>query len=179
MKRGQIKNLQPAAFGFMLCSPSIKERRLDMATKLANGTDQLLNDLASCAYAYDARTGKKIGAGFDKVRAAEIISKLISQAPDAKDAKAFAEELSDAYSTSTYGDNWLPCIKMMRRKYAFNDRAIESIIRSKWTRWAADERKNYKGVANSADLARFLDAQPNLVAEVKELVDMTFGKDGE
>jgi hypothetical protein len=88
----------------------------------------------------------------------------------------FAEELSDAYSTDNYGGNWGPCIKMMRSR-GFDDRAIEAIIRSKHTRWAADSDDRPHGRANSASLAKYLSKQgmtPDS-PEVKALVSETFG----
>lgn len=71
-----------------------------------------------------------------------------------KNAKQFAEELSIAYSTGRYERGWMPCIKMLRKR-GYNDQQIEAIIRSKWTRWAADASKSRR--ANSADLERFLE----------------------
>ncbi len=90
-----------------------------------------------------------------------------------KDIKEFAEELSDAYSTDNYNNNWIPSIKMLRKR-GYNDLQVEAIIRSKWTRWAADGSDKRYGRVNSADLARFLDAQTNLEAEVADLVKGTF-----
>jgi len=90
-----------------------------------------------------------------------------------KDIKEFAEELSDAYSTDNYNNNWIPSIKMLRKR-GYDDLQVEAIIRSKWTRWAADHSDKQYGRANSADLARFLDAQKNLAAEVADLVNGTF-----
>lgn len=92
-----------------------------------------------------------------------------------KNLQEFNEELQDAYSTSYYRDgNWIPCIKMLRRR-GFDDRQVEAIIRSKWTRWAADSSENRCGLINSADLSRFLDSVFDLDAQVKELVVGTFG----
>ena len=61
-----------------------------------------------------------------------------------KDVKAFAEELSDAYSTPQYLNGWECCIRMLRRR-GYNDLQIETIIRSKWTRWACDASNNAYG----------------------------------
>lgn len=91
-----------------------------------------------------------------------------------KDIKEFNEELSDAYSTDNYNGTWIPCIKMLRKR-GYDDRQVEAIIRSKWTRWAADSSDKRYGRNNSKDLARFLDAQKNLAAEVADLVVGTFG----
>ena len=84
------------------------------------------------------------------------------------------EQLQDAYSTDNYNGNWSPCIKMLRKR-GYDDRQVEAIIRSKWTRWAADGSNNRYGHVNSADLSRFLDSQKNLAQEVAELVVGTFG----
>jgi hypothetical protein len=62
----------------------------------------------------------------------------------------------------------------MLRKRGYDDRQVEAIIRSKWTRWAADGSDKRYGYNNSADLARFLDKQSNLAKEVAELVQGTF-----
>jgi len=91
-----------------------------------------------------------------------------------KDIKEFNEELQDAYSTDNYNGTWIPCIKMLRKR-GYDDRAVEAIIRSKWTRWAADHSDKSYGRNNSADLARFLDNTSNLAAEVADLVQGTFG----
>ena len=90
-----------------------------------------------------------------------------------KDIKEFNEELQDAYSTSNYNGNWIPCIKMLRKR-RYDDRAVEAIIRSKWTRWAADGSDKSYGRNSSADLVRFLDKTSNLDVEVADLVKQTF-----
>ena len=84
-----------------------------------------------------------------------------------------ADRISDAYSFDRYGvTGWRACVRMLSRR-GFNDREIEAIMRSKWTRWAADSAKNYRQ-PNSADLARFIDGLDNLAAQVAELVNGTF-----
>lgn len=92
-----------------------------------------------------------------------------------KDAKKFAEELSDAYSTESYRGGWIGCIKMLRRR-GYDDRQIEAIIRSKWTRWAGDHSSNRYGMHTSTDLAKFLDGMKNLKAEVEALTAETFAQ---
>lgn len=91
-----------------------------------------------------------------------------------KNIKEFNEQLQDAYSTSNYNGNWSPCIKMLRKR-GCDDRQVEAIIRSKWTRWAADGSGKSYGRNNSKDLAKFLNETPNLAAEVADLVKGTFG----
>ena len=87
--------------------------------------------------------------------------------------KEFNDKLQNAYSTSNYNGNWSPCIKMLRKR-GYDDRQVEAIICSKWTRWAADGSGKSYGHANSVDLARFIDLQKNLEKEVAELVAGTF-----
>jgi hypothetical protein len=74
-----------------------------------------------------------------------------------KEIKAFAEELSDAYSSDRYRGGFSGCIRMLRKR-GYNDREIEAILRSKWTRWAGDSSDNRYGYCTSGDLARFLDS---------------------
>ena len=83
------------------------------------------------------------------------------------------ENLQDAYSTDNYNGNWSPSIKMLRKR-GYDDRQVEAIIRSKWTRWAADGSDKSYGHTNSADLSKFLDTVSNLEKAVAELVEETF-----
>ena len=73
------------------------------------------------------------------------------------------------YSTDRFGKNWKPCIKMLRKR-GCNDEQIETIIRSKWTRWAGDMSSNPYGKVNSADLARFMDSMPSWVGALADLM---------
>jgi len=87
-----------------------------------------------------------------------------------------AEKCSDAYSVDNYKGGFGSCVAMMRRR-GYNDDEIEAVLRSKWTRWAADSSDKNYGYNNSADLGRFLDtmkAEPGS-ANVTELVEGTFG----
>ena len=86
-------------------------------------------------------------------------------------AQEFSDQLSDAYSTDNYKGNWVPCIKMLRKR-GYDDQQVEAIIRSKWTRWAADSSNKAYGHANSADLSRYLENVT--LAEVNDLVKGTF-----
>jgi hypothetical protein len=90
-----------------------------------------------------------------------------------KPIKDFAEELADAYSTNRYKGGWAASIRMLRGR-GFNDRQIEAIIRSKWTRWAGDASGKAYGHVTSADLSRFLDSQKDLQREVEYLTEGTF-----
>src|SRR6266404_2780101 len=75
--------------------------------------------------------------------------------PPQKSVSQFAEELSDAYSTSNYRNGWGACIKLLRRRY-LDDRQIEAIIRSKWTRWAADASNKRYGSVSAVDLINWM-----------------------
>ncbi len=50
---------------------------------------------------------------------------------------------------------------------------VEAIMRSKWTRWAADMSDNAYGQNTSVDLSNFMLTVKNLSAGVDELVAMT------
>ncbi len=67
----------------------------------------------------------------------------------------FAERLSNAYSTDRYRNEWRPSIRALRRA-GYDDRQIEAIIRSKWTRWAADHSDNRYGRVTAKDLMAFV-----------------------
>lgn len=92
-----------------------------------------------------------------------------------KSIEAFAEELSDAYSTDRYRNGWSGCIRMLRR-HNLNDRQIEAIIRSKWTRWAGDASNHRYGQITSKDLEKML---PQIMPDLDELVRGTFANDEE
>lgn len=73
-----------------------------------------------------------------------------------KHVEHFAFELDNAYSSKRYLGGWSPTIKMLRRR-GYDDSQIEAIIRSKWTRWAADSSGKSYCRNNSMDLARWMD----------------------
>jgi len=75
--------------------------------------------------------------------------------------KVLAELLSDAYSADRYRGGWSGCIRMLRKEFSFSDREIEAILRSKWTRWAADSSSKSYGHATSTDLQTFLSSPRN------------------
>lgn len=89
-----------------------------------------------------------------------------------------ADTTSDAYSWDMYEEaRWLACVRMMLKR-GYNEREVEAILRSKYMRWTADTVHPKR--PNSADLARFLDAdkknrQPG-GGDVNELVAGTFGE---
>jgi len=86
-----------------------------------------------------------------------------------------ATDLSDAYSTDRYHNGWSGCVRALRTR-GYDDRVIEAIIRSKWTRWAGDASSKPYGRLTSTDLLKFLDKYgytPDSKA-VRELVAETF-----
>lgn len=95
-------------------------------------------------------------------------------------ARAVADACADAFSWDNYGERGWRSAALVLLTRGYSEREAEAILRSKWTRWAADaasERKGWRyGRTTGADLARFLDAQPvdRLAIEVAELVAGTF-----
>jgi hypothetical protein len=91
----------------------------------------------------------------------------------------FAESTSDAYSYSRYGDGaWRQCHRMLRKR-GYTDKQVESIMRSKWTRWAADHSGKEYGRVSSKDLERWLDIcgghnRPVTLNDVEQLTLETF-----
>lgn len=86
--------------------------------------------------------------------------------------KAFAEKISDAYSTDRYQGGWARSIRMLRNR-GYGDRAIEAIIRSKHTRWAGDAVSKDSGVT-AEDLESYLNAHPISATAIAELIAGTF-----
>ena len=91
-----------------------------------------------------------------------------------------AERTATAYSWDNYGETrWRAATRMLVRR-GYTDAEVEAILRSKWTRWAADmasDRPGWRyGRTNAADLARFLDSMnaADRAAQVAELVAGTF-----
>jgi hypothetical protein len=79
-------------------------------------------------------------------------------------ARALADRTSDAYSYNNYGAAaWRASAALLLRR-GHTEADAETILRSKWTRWAADmasDRQGWRyGRTTSADLARFLDKMP-------------------
>lgn len=65
-----------------------------------------------------------------------------------------SEKTSDAYSYDRY-NSWEACIKKLR-SLGCNDYEVEAILRSKWTRWAADASNKPYGKASSNDLVNYI-----------------------
>jgi hypothetical protein len=89
-----------------------------------------------------------------------------------KPVAEFAKKLADAYSTNRYVGGWSACIKKLRAR-GLNDREIEAVIRSKWTRWAADSSEKPYTKTSASDLIKFMDAD-NMWKEVPRLTEDTF-----
>lgn len=85
--------------------------------------------------------------------------------------KELSEKTSDAYSYDRY-NSWEACIKKLR-KAGYNDREIEAILRSKWTRWAADSSSAPYGKASSNDLMNYINKYENKQS-IEELTKETF-----
>jgi len=68
--------------------------------------------------------------------------------------KDLAEKTSDSYSYNRY-NSWEACVKKLRA-FGCNDKEVESILRSKWTRWAADSSNNPYGKASGVDLMNYI-----------------------
>jgi len=77
-----------------------------------------------------------------------------------QDALQIAEQTQDAYSCDSYTPSgWRQCCVMLAYR-GFDREAIETIMRSKWTRKAGDgSRRHQYGDFNSTDLALFMDTQ--------------------
>lgn len=73
--------------------------------------------------------------------------------------KEIAEKTSDAYSMGRYR-SWEACARMLQKR-GYTDAEVEGILRSKWTRWAADWSDKPYGKTTAADLAKFLDDPRN------------------
>lgn len=76
-------------------------------------------------------------------------------------AHALAARTTDAYSFNRYA-NWPACAAALERA-GFTERQAEAILRSRITRWAADESQHKYGSATAADLMAFIARQPRAV----------------
>jgi hypothetical protein len=106
-----------------------------------------------------------------------MIERTISLAElEATRAQRVADRTKDAWSVERYGAlRWRACAKMLLAR-GFTEREAEAILRSKWTRWAADYSKHPYGYTTSADLSRYIDTMTTteLKRGVAQLVDETF-----
>ncbi len=74
------------------------------------------------------------------------------------EATNLAARTSDAFSVPRYA-SWKAVALMLLRR-GFSPEKTEEIMRSKVTRWAADESNARYGYATSRDVARYLDRYP-------------------
>jgi hypothetical protein len=91
-------------------------------------------------------------------------------------AQRVADRTKDAWSVERYGAlRWRACAKMLLAR-GFTEREAEAILRSKWTRWAADNSKHPYGYTTSADLSRYIDTMTVAVRkrELARIVEETF-----
>lgn len=96
-------------------------------------------------------------------------------------AKQVAEQCENAYSADRYG-SW-PAVAEALLRYGFTEREAEAIMRSKWTRWAADHweskpsddgRVPAKALIDYIGTGGGMSRESNLASEVRELVQETF-----
>lgn len=89
--------------------------------------------------------------------------------------KALASRTDDAYSFSTYGEReWIRAIRLLADR-GYNERAIEAILRSKYTRWAADARTTNAKPRGEDVLIFIMDPRNKVTrADVITLAQMTF-----
>jgi len=92
-----------------------------------------------------------------------------------KDVIALADKTADAYSHDRYGrTEWRKAIRLLGVR-GHGAREIEAILRSKWTRWAADGSDRPEK-PRAQDLIRFMDEPRNRCSatSIAELVATTF-----
>ena len=76
-----------------------------------------------------------------------------------KTAANLCAKTKDAYSYKAYSrEGWrAACLMLLLR--GFTEVEAETVLRSKWMRWARDDSSARYGRATSRDLARFIDKQ--------------------
>lgn len=91
-----------------------------------------------------------------------------------KAAKELANKCADAYSADRYA-SWPAVAEWLLRK-GYTEAEAEAIMRSKWTRWAADASSNRYGRNTAADLAAWMANEEKRMGRTKfaaEVVTMT------
>jgi hypothetical protein len=81
-----------------------------------------------------------------------------------RQAAAIVARTSDAYSAGRYASWKAVAAALLRR--GFTPVAVEALLRSKLTRWAADYSKAPYGRATSRDVLRCLDRNPGFAQDV-------------
>ena len=89
-------------------------------------------------------------------------------------ANNLAQKTSDAYSASRY-KSWSAVAQVLLTR-GYSERQAEAILRSKWTRWAADHSDSEYGEATPDDLVRFIEDPRNhcTMDAVNQMVLETF-----
>lgn len=87
-------------------------------------------------------------------------------------AKKIADETQDAYSADRY-NSWEQVAKVLLKR-GYDARQTEAIMRSKWTRWAADASSKPYGKVPAKAVLDFLDKMTNVHDEVVKLTAETF-----
>jgi predicted ArsR family transcriptional regulator len=72
-------------------------------------------------------------------------------------AQRIADRTSDAYSVDRYKSWALVAEKLLRRGY--REREVEAILRSKWTRWAADGHSAPHGKVPASAMIDYLNRE--------------------
>jgi hypothetical protein len=90
-------------------------------------------------------------------------------------AERVANRTQDAYSVDRYR-SWLACAKLLHGR-GYTEREIETIMRSKIMRWAADWSSKPHGRATAADLASYLDREPLRQETLDRWVIATLGEE--
>ena len=95
---------------------------------------------------------------------AQRISNLVDQ----QRISNLADQTSNAYSYGRYR-SWRSVVQALVRR-GYTDVEIEAIVRSKWTRWAADASDRRYGAATGSDLTRFMDKSADIAYAVRRLL---------
>lgn len=74
-----------------------------------------------------------------------------------ENAKKLAERTSEAYSSDRYASWQAVAALLLLRGYS--EREAEAILRSKWTRWAADSSPAKYGKVPAKAVTKFLDSE--------------------
>ena len=81
----------------------------------------------------------------------------------------------DAYSFDAYGrTEWEKCAQLLLG-HGFKEPEVSAILRSKYTRWSADEENASRGYATAAGLRKFMIKWPKLftAAAIKKMIRET------
>ena len=89
-------------------------------------------------------------------------------------AKALAERCSDAYSADRY-NSW-PAVAAVLLKSGLSERQAEAVMRSKWTRWAADGTDARYGRVPARAIIAYIDRYET-ADSIKRLTVGTFGRE--